>query len=136
MRVHEKQSATKTFSALENWPGPIKTNSKTISFYLRQIYHCYAFSSFSFFFFFLLMLFDLFVFIFLLLFSSSSLANLAKWLCVHWRTKCLCVRIPLLSLKLQIWCLLWARSSLTFRQTIECGFTLKLARDMIITYSY
>ena len=26
-------------------------------------------------------------------------------------------------------------SSLTFRQTIECGFTLKLARDMIITYS-
>ena len=31
--------------------------------------------------------------------------------------------------------LLRARSSLTFRQTIECGFTLKLVRDMIITYS-
>ena len=28
-----------------------------------------------------------------------------------------------------------ARSSLTFRQTIECGFTLKLERDMIVTYS-
>ena len=42
---------------------------------------------------------------------------------------------PLLSLKLQIWRLLRARSSLTFRQTIECGFTLKLVRDMIITYS-
>ena len=36
--------------------------------------------------------------------------------------------------KLQIWRLLWARSSLTFRQTIECGFTLKLVRDIIITY--
>ena len=45
------------------------------------------------------------------------------------------VRIALLSLKLQIWCLLRARSFLTFRQTIECGFTLKLVRDMIITYS-
>ena len=28
-----------------------------------------------------------------------------------------------------------ARSSLTFRQPIECGFTLKLVRDMMITYS-
>ena len=46
------------------------------------------------------------------------------------------VRIPLLSLKLQIWSLLRARSSLTFRQTIECGVTLKLVRDMLITYSY
>ena len=35
----------------------------------------------------------------------------------------------------QIWRLLRARSSLTFRQTIECGFTLKLVRDMIIAYS-
>ena len=100
---------------------------------MRQIYYCYASSSFSFFF--LLLLFDLFVFIFFLFFSSFSLANLAKWLCVCWRTKWLCVRIPLLSLKLQIWCLLWARSSVTFRQTIECGFTLKLIRDMIITHS-
>ena len=44
-------------------------------------------------------------------------------------------RIPLQSLKLQIWCLLWARSSLTFRQTIEWRFTLNLVRDMIIAYS-
>ena len=43
--------------------------------------------------------------------------------------------ISLLSLKLQIWCLLPARSSLTSRQTVECAFTLKLVRDMIITYS-
>ena len=46
---------------------------------------------------------------------------------------------PLLSLKLQIWRLLRARSiltfSLTFRQTIECMFTLKLVLDMIITHS-
>ena len=45
------------------------------------------------------------------------------------------VRITLLSLKPQIWRLLRARSSLTFTQTIKCGFTLKLVRDMIITYS-
>ena len=37
-------------------------------------------------------------------------------------------------LKLPIWCLLQARSSLIFRQTIECEFTLKLVRGMIITY--
>ena len=30
--------------------------------------------------------------------------------------------------------LLRARSSFTFKQTIECGFNLKLVRDMIITY--
>ena len=42
----------------------------------------------------------------------------------------------LLSLKLQIWRLLRTRSSLTFRQTRECRFTLKLARDMTITCSY
>ena len=42
---------------------------------------------------------------------------------------------PLLSLKLQICRLLRARSSLTFNQTVECRFTLKLVRDMIITYS-
>ena len=41
----------------------------------------------------------------------------------------------LLSLKLQIWCLFQVRSSLTFRQTTECRFTLKLVHDIIITYS-
>ena len=40
----------------------------------------------------------------------------------------------LLSLKLQIWYLLWAWSSLSFRQTIEYGSTLKLVCDMI-TYT-
>ena len=37
--------------------------------------------------------------------------------------------------KLQIWRLLRVRSSLTFRQKIERRFTLRLAYDMIITYS-
>ena len=45
------------------------------------------------------------------------------------------VQIPLLSLKIQIWRLPRARSSLAFRQTIKCGFILKPVRDMIITYS-
>ena len=65
----------------------------------------------------------------------AKLASLAKWLSVRLLTKWLWVRITLLSLKLQIWGMLRARSSLTFRQTIECRFTLKLVRDMIITYS-
>ena len=43
---------------------------------------------------------------------------------VRLRTKWLWVRIMLLSLKLQMWRLFWARSS--FRQTIECVFTMKL----------
>ena len=63
------------------------------------------------------------------------MASLAKWLSVGLLTKWLWIRITLLSLKLQIWRLLWARISSTFRQTIECRFTLKLVRDMIITYS-
>ena len=60
--------------------------------------------------------------------------KMAKWLSVRLQTKWLWVRIPLQSLKLQIWRLLRARSSLTFRQTIECRFTLKLVHDMTITY--
>ena len=52
-------------------------------------------------------------------------------LSVRFRTKLFWVRITLLSLKLQILRLLRARSSMTF----ECGFTLKILRDMIITYS-
>ena len=67
--------------------------------------------------------------------DGKIVASLAKWLSVRLRTKWLWVRIPLLSLKLQIWRLLRAWSSLTFRQTTECRFTLKLIRDMIITYS-
>ena len=62
-------------------------------------------------------------------------ASLAKWLSVCLQTKWLCVWIPLLTLKLQISHLLRARSFLTFRRTIVCGFTLKLVLDMIITYN-
>ena len=65
----------------------------------------------------------------------AKLASLAKWLSVRLRTKQLWVQISLLSLKLQILRLLRARMSLKFRQTVECGVTLKLVRDMIITYS-
>ena len=48
--------------------------------------------------------------------TFNHLASLAKWLSVRLRTTWLWVRISLQSLKLQIWRLLWARSSLTFRQ--------------------
>ena len=65
-------------------------------------------------------------------YSQDSSISLAKWLSVCLRTKWLWVRITLLSLKLQIWRLLRARSSLIFRQTIECGFTLEFVRYMII----
>ena len=65
----------------------------------------------------------------------NHLASLAKWSSVRLRTKWLWVGIPLLSLKLQIWRLLRTRSSLTFMQTIERRFILKLVRDMITTYS-
>ena len=41
----------------------------------------------------------------------------------------------MLSLNIQIWWLLQARSFLAFRQTVECEFTLKLVHDMITTYS-
>ena len=54
-------------------------------------------------------------------------------LSVPLRTKWLRVRTTLLSLKLLVWRLLRAKSSLKFRQTIKCGFTLNLVRDMIIT---
>ena len=64
----------------------------------------------------------------------SHLASLAKWFSVRLRTKWLWIRIMLLSLKLQIWRLLSARSSLTFKQIIECGFTLKLVQNIIITH--
>ena len=67
--------------------------------------------------------------------KTWKLDHLAKWLSFHLRTKRLWVRIPLLSLKLHIQRLLRARSSMTFRQTIDCRFTLKLVRDMIKTHS-
>ena len=54
---------------------------------------------------------------------------------VRLQGKWLWVRISLLSLKLQIWHLLWERTSLTFSQTIECRCTLKLVHDIALTYS-
>ena len=58
--------------------------------------------------------------------SVRKRTSLDKCLSFRLRTKWLWVRIPLLSLKLQIWHLPRARSSLTFRQAIECGSPLKL----------
>ena len=66
----------------------------------------------------------------------AKLASLAKSLSVRLRNKWLWVRILLPSLKLQIWRLLRGRCLLTFRQTIECRFTLKLVHDLIITCSH
>ena len=66
--------------------------------------------------------------------TLSHSAKVAKWFRVRLQTKWLWVRIALLSLELQIWRLLRARRSLTFRQTIGCGFTMKLVRDMIIRF--
>ena len=43
----------------------------------------------------------------------AKLASLAKWLRVCLQTKWLRVQVPLQSLKLQILCLFWAKSSLT-----------------------
>ena len=64
----------------------------------------------------------------------NHLASLAKWLSVRLWTKWFWVQVQLQSLKLQISCLLWARSSLTFRQ-LECEFTLKRVCDMTRTYN-
>ena len=68
--------------------------------------------------------------------SKFALFIWLSGLSVCLQTKWLWVRILLLSLKLQLWRLLRARSFLAFRQTIEWSFTLKLVRDMIITYSH
>ena len=65
----------------------------------------------------------------------NRLVSSAKWLSVHLPTKWLWIRIPLLLLKLQIWRLLRARSSLNFGQTTYFGFTLRLVRYTITTYS-
>ena len=68
-------------------------------------------------------------------FKWQQVESLANWLSVHLQTKWLWVRIQLVSLKLQMWRLLRARRSLTCRLTIECRVTLKIVRDIIITYS-
>ena len=60
--------------------------------------------------------------------------SLTKWLSVRLREKWLWIRISSLSLKLQIWRLLRARI-VDIQASIECRFTLRLVRDMIIIYS-
>ena len=59
---------------------------------------------------------------------------MARWWSVRLWTKWLWVGVPLLSHELKISRLFWAKSSLTFRQ-LNCGFTLKRVRNMIIRYS-
>ena len=69
-------------------------------------------------------------------YSQGSWIIWPVWLTrVGIQTKWLWVRISLQSLKLWIRRLLWVRCFLTFRETVECGFTLKLVHDMITTYS-
>ena len=63
--------------------------------------------------------------------QPSSWTGQFGWLVECSFTKWLWVHIPLYPLKLQIWRLLWASSSLAFRQIIECGF----GRGMKITYN-
>ena len=48
---------------------------------------------------------------------QTIMVSLAKCLSVRLQTKWLRVRTPLV--KLQIWCLLWARSTLTFRKNVD-----------------
>ena len=61
--------------------------------------------------------------------------NLAKLLSVRLRTKWLCVRVLLQSLKLQISRLFRAKEFLDNQATIERGFTLKGVLDMMKTYN-
>ena len=82
------------------------------------------------------------IWLYVIIMSRTSFSSiiwpvwLNVWVFVYELAKWLWVRIAFLSFKLQIWRLLRARNSLTFRQTIECGFTLKFARGMISTYSH
>ena len=68
--------------------------------------------------------------------AATGFEPIATWLSVRLRTKWLWFWIPLLTRKLQIWHLLRARSCLTSREIIKYRFTLKLERDMIISYSH
>ena len=49
----------------------------------------------------------------------NHLVSLSKWLSFCLRTKCFWVWVQLRPLKLQIWRLIWGRSSLTFRQLLS-----------------
>ena len=58
--------------------------------------------------------------------QTWQIYNLAKWLSVRLRTNWLWVWVQLQSLKLQILCLLWVRSSLTFRQLWSVDYLWKI----------
>ena len=62
--------------------------------------------------------------------------HLVKWLSVRLKTKELWVRVPLQSLKLQIPSPVSSKEFLDIQATIECWFTLKRVRVIIITYSH
>ena len=64
----------------------------------------------------------------------NHLASFAKWLSVRLQSNWLWNLIQLPSLKLQIWLLFRARSSLEFGKTKDSVFTLKIVRELIITY--
>ena len=100
-------------------------------FFYAQFFHEWLVMKIIFYILVLLLFYSFFNFDILYYFKTS----LGKWLSVRLQTKWLGVWISMMSLKLQICCLRRARSSLTFRQTIECGLTLKLICDMIVTYS-
>ena len=61
------------------------------------------------------------------------MASLAKWLSVRLRSKRLCVRIPLQSLKLQISLQISNKAFLDVQATTDYRFTLKRVCDMIRT---
>ena len=63
----------------------------------------------------------------------NDLSSWAKWLCVCLGTKWLWVQILLLSLKLQILCVFWARSLLTLRQLWSVDSLRKGVHDIIAT---
>ena len=67
---------------------------------------------------------------------AISEGAISKWLSDSLKTNWLWVPVSLLSIKLQIWQLLWGRCSLPLRQIIESGFTQKLVREMIIKYTH
>ena len=72
---------------------------------------------------------------FVLTTQLNHLVSLTKWLSARLRAKWLWVRPRLLSLKLEILVPSSSKEFLDIQATIECRFTLKRVRDMIIVYS-
>ena len=66
--------------------------------------------------------------------KRNHLASLAKWLCICLRTKWFWVRVPFLSIKLQI-SPVSSKEFLGFQASTKCVLTLKRVSDVIRTYS-